>query len=152
MTKWHALPLSALTSPSRNKCFHHFLEVVILIPVAIPASKMELLLGGKKNLEWRSSVPHRDSLTVKLSVSGVPQFWVWSGCLLQTYFLLLSLLITLQPNGLLTVTQTYELDPHVRVSGPLYSLFPPHRMLFIWITPFHYSSLCIREDFLKLTI
>lgn len=146
MTEWRALALSALTSPSRNKCFHHFLEVVILIPVAIPASKLELLLGGKKNLEWRSSVPHRDSLMVKMSVSGVPKFWRWPGYLLQPYFLLLSLLLTLQRNwprawisdlwtrspsgsqGLCTHCSHHIEALHVNHSLPLFKSLHPRRL------------------------
>lgn len=144
------MPWSGLTLPSRNKFFPHFLEVVILIIFAISASKLALLMVGKHLKVFNpcnSSSPHRDSLTVKMSVACVKVLTVvW--LFLQPHFLLFSFLLTVPwPIGLLTVTQTHELYSHGRVSGPLYPLSPPRGMLFTCLTLFLYSSLCIREDF-----
>lgn len=74
------MPRSALTSPCSNKFFYYILEAVILITPAIPASKMALLQrtwhAGLQSCS--SSSPHRDILTLKMSVSSMSEFSLWS--------------------------------------------------------------------------
>ena len=116
------------------------LGAVILIPCVI-VSKRALLMVGKNNLAGRSSVLYRDSLPLEMNASrSLP----WSGYFSDLIFYCFPSRSRCSSMTASLISQICEIYSRLRVSEPLCSLSPPHKLPFNWLTLL-YFSLCIRH-------